>query len=278
LLCLSGAVALCASTQANTPDSSSNPYQSIVDRNVFGLRPPPPPPSTEPVRPPPPAIALTGITTILGKKLAFMNVQVPAKAGEQGKGGPQSYMLGVGEREGDIEVLDIDEKGGIVKVNDFGVITNVPFAKVPSTPTVPVATAGMAGIPSPGGVPNAGVNPLGQRISGLPPRPMRGNPNALTTGGAAAPGSTVSPGLTGYSPANTAPQANRDIPMTPEEQVLMMEAQREHLKSKGDPTAALIPPTELTSQEDINTLLKPGSRLPRSFPQQVPQQPPQLPQ
>jgi hypothetical protein len=273
LLCLSGAVALCASTQANTPDSSSNPYQSIVDRNVFGLRPPPPPPSNEPVRPPPPPIALTGITTILGKKLAFLNVQVPGKPGEQGKG-PQSYMLGVGEREGDIEVLDIDEKGGIVKVNDFGVVTNVPFAKVPSTPTAPVATAG---IPSPGGVPNSGVNPLGQRIAGLPARPMRGSPNALTTGNAATPGSTASPGLTGYSTAATTPQANREIPMTAEEQIIMMEAQREHLKSKGDATAGLLPPTELTSQEDVNSLVR-GGRLGRTFPQQVPQQNPQLPQ
>src|SRR5262249_7122492 len=158
---------------------------------------------------------------------------------------------------------------------------NVPFAKVPSTPTAPVATAG---IPSPGGIPNSGVNPLGQRIAGLPARPMRGNPNALTTGNAAVPGSTGStgstatPGLTRYSTANTAPQANRDIPMTAEEQIIMMEAQREHLKSKGDPAAGLLPPTELTSQEDINALVRPGSRLGRTFPQQVPQGPQQTPQ
>src|SRR5712672_2791171 len=96
LSCGIAALVLCVEASGNTPDSSSNPYQSIVDRNVFGLRPPPPPPSNEPVRPPPPAVALTGITTILGKKLVFMNVQVPPKPGEQAKGGPQSFMLGIG--------------------------------------------------------------------------------------------------------------------------------------------------------------------------------------
>jgi hypothetical protein len=209
----------------------------------------------------------------LGKKLAFLNVQIPAKPGDQAKGGPQSFMLGVGERESEIEVLDIDEKGGIVKVNDFGVITNVPFAKVPSTPTAPVATVG---IPSPGGVPNSGVNPLGQRIAGLPARPMRGNPNALTTGNAAVPGSTATPGLTGYSTANTTPQANRqDIPaISGDAETIMLEAQREHLKSKGDPTAGLLPPTEMTSPEDLRSMnVTPGSRIGR---QQVQQ--PQLPQ
>src|SRR6267378_5139971 len=141
LVCLAGGFVFCTEGFGSTTETTANPYQGIVDRNVFGLRPPPPPPSNEPVRPPPPAVALTGITTILGRKLAFMNVQVPPKPGEQAKGGPQSFMLGVGEREGEIEVLDIDEKGGIVKVNDYGVITNVPFAKLPTTPTVPVNIA-----------------------------------------------------------------------------------------------------------------------------------------
>src|SRR5215467_2651167 len=107
LVCLAGGLVLC--TEGYGTETTSNRYQGIVDRNVFGLRPPPPPPSNEPVKPPPPAVALTGITTILGKKLAFMNVQVPAKAGEKAPTGPQSFMLGVGEREGEIEVLDIDE-------------------------------------------------------------------------------------------------------------------------------------------------------------------------
>src|ERR1043166_10041298 len=104
------ALLFAASALANSND---NPYQSIVDRNIFGLHPPPPPPVNEPPRPPIPPINLTGITTILGKKLAFMSIQLPPKPGEAAKpggNGPTSYMLGEGEREGDIEVVSIDEK------------------------------------------------------------------------------------------------------------------------------------------------------------------------
>jgi hypothetical protein len=265
LTCVFGTFLFCTGTHGNTPDSSSNPYQGIVDRNVFGLRPPPPPPSNEPVRPPPPAVSLTGITTILGKKLAFMNVQIPPKPGEQAKPGPQSFMLGIGEREGEIEVLEIDEKGGVVKVNDYGVITNVPFAKIANTPAAPVNTAG---IPSPG---VSVGNPLAQRsIPGLP-RTMRtlGGNVTVSQGNGSAAGPTMSPGLTGVSPATTA-QAIRDVPMSGEEQVIMMEAQRERLKSNGDPTAALLPPTELTSPEDLRHLVTPGSRMPKGYQQPAP--------
>ena len=47
-------------------ESSGSPYQRIVDRNIFGLKPPPPPESHDPPAPPPPRITLTGIFTILG--------------------------------------------------------------------------------------------------------------------------------------------------------------------------------------------------------------------
>src|SRR5580765_7113869 len=63
---------------------AGNPYQGIVDRNVFGLRPPPPPPDPELNKPPPPKITLTGITTILGNARALMKTPPPAaKPGEQ---------------------------------------------------------------------------------------------------------------------------------------------------------------------------------------------------
>src|SRR6267142_3777862 len=263
LTCVMATFVLCTGAHGNTPDSSSNPYQGIVDRNVFGLRPPPPPPSNEPVRPPPPAVSLTGITTILGKKLAFMNVQVPPKPGEQAKAGPQSFMLGIGEREGEIEVIDIDEKGGIVKLNDYGVITNVPFAKVPTTPTTPV---NIAGIPSP----NAG-NPAGipqRSIPGLPARTMRmGNGNGLQT---------ATPNTSGYQTAGLGTGAqthNPSVPfsetrLTPEEDTILTETDRE--LHRNDPKYPPLPPTQLTSPEDLKAIMTPGSRLPKGF-QQLPQ-------
>jgi len=250
LVCLVGG--LCLKAYA---DSSANPYQGIVDRNVFGLRPPPPPPSNEPVRPPPPAIALTGITTILGKKLAFMNVQVPPKPGEQGKGGPQSFMLGIGEREGDIEVLEIDEIGGVVKVNDYGIITNVPFAKVPTTPTAPINTAGIPG-------PNSGVNPaIPQRtIPGLPARNVRlgNNQTAVPNQASYQTAAGVSPGLGTAATPNRNPSGPfSETHLSPEEDAILTETDREI--HRNDPRFPPPPPTPLTSQEDLGKIMAPGS-------------------
>src|SRR5262245_53678278 len=105
-LLLSGLI-ICGTATADTPDSASskNPYQGIVERNVFGLKPPPPP-APPPEQPKPPVnITLTGITTILGKKRAFMTVSTAAKPGAPAT--PTSYMLKEGERDGDIEILAI---------------------------------------------------------------------------------------------------------------------------------------------------------------------------
>src|SRR5689334_9926584 len=264
LLCLAGG--LCTIAYA---DSSANPYQSIVDRNVFGLRPPPPPPSNEPVRPPPPGIALTGITTILGKKLAFLNVQVPPKPGEQAKGGPQSFMLGIGEREGEIEVLEIDEKDGVVKVNDYGVITNVPFAKVPTTPTVAVNTAG---IPSPGQ--NPAVPGLAQRsIPGLPARSVRlgNNQNPVPNQSGYQTSSGLNPGLGSAATPNMNASVQPQVHLSPEEDAILTEANRE--LHRNDPNYPPLPPTQLTSPDDLPRIMAPGSRLPKGFQQQMPPMP-----
>jgi hypothetical protein len=230
--CLSVVVFLFAATAF--ANNTENPYQGIVDRNVFGLRPPPPPPSNEPPKPPIPAINLTGITTILGKKMAFMTIQLPPKAGEQGKPGPTSFMLTEGERDGEIEVVSIDEVAGTVKVNDFGTITNVTFGKLPSTPA-PAMAGAPGGIPSP----NPIVAPVsgGQRsIPGLPARPMRlGNNQAGMNSG-------VNPGLVNgqananlgngqqnsYGQQSTTPTAAdwQAANRSPEENVVLYEANR----------------------------------------------------
>src|SRR5947208_16694459 len=53
---------------SSASNANPNPYQGIVDRNVFGLKPPPPPPAPPEPPKPPVNITLTGITTVLGKK------------------------------------------------------------------------------------------------------------------------------------------------------------------------------------------------------------------
>src|ERR1051326_471789 len=149
LLCCAGARAILA--------DSANPYQGIVERNVFGLKPPPPAQKPEPYKPPAPKVTLNGITTILGKPRAFMSMQMPAKPPEPSK--PQTFMLQPGQRDGDVEVLEINEKldGGTVKVSTFGTVQTLTMdkdgAKLPVG--APVPTPGMPPVafaPQPGGV------------------------------------------------------------------------------------------------------------------------------
>src|SRR5271169_4891622 len=105
------AFAMCTAANAitGTGDASGSPYQSVVERNVFGLKPPPPPPDPELNKPPPPKNTLTGITTILGNKRALLKFTPPVtKAGEQPK--EQAFTLAEGQGEGGLEVLEIDEK------------------------------------------------------------------------------------------------------------------------------------------------------------------------
>jgi hypothetical protein len=147
--------------------AGASPYEAIVERNVFGLRPPPPPPDPEANKPPPPKIMLQGITTILGNKRALLKMQMPPKPGEQPKG-EQSFILAEGEREGDVEVLEIDDKTGIVKVKDFGTIMSLDF----TNNGVKTASA-----PTPGGPFKPG------RFVPAPPR----NPFAPAGGGVALP-------------------------------------------------------------------------------------------
>src|SRR5213594_2931161 len=54
----------------------SNPYQVIVERNPFGLKPPPPPPDPTPPAPvtPPSKVLLTGFTSVSGPPRALLEI------------------------------------------------------------------------------------------------------------------------------------------------------------------------------------------------------------
>jgi hypothetical protein len=237
--------------------AADTPYQPIIDRNVFALKAPPPPAVVNPEanKPPPPNITLTGITTILNSKRAFISVQMPAKPPEPAK--VQSFMLREGERDGEIEILEIDEKAGMVKVNEFGTITNLTWEKN----GLKMASGGSAPTPStgPGLVSPPPGNPFNPGAAGfnkaIPSRTLRlpGVPNApgASPGGTANPyqGSAaggVSPAFAAAQPASAAPQQQEQPPLSMEAQELLIEAQREAAKQQGHPMATILPPTRIS--------------------------------
>jgi hypothetical protein len=158
-------MALCATASAIV-NESANPYQGIVDRNVFGLKPPPPITDTKtpPVKDPPP-ITLTGMTTILSTKRVLLNVQSPGKA-------IQSFILAEGQRDGDIEVLEIDEKAGSVKLNYGGTTVPLNFEKNGPKLTASAAAPGVPGVTTlASAMPAANVNPVAPGgLKGIPTR------------------------------------------------------------------------------------------------------------
>ena len=226
------AIVFCGTLKATVPGGSGNNYGVIPERNVFGLKQPQAIKET-PAQPQLPKIILTGITTILGNKRALMKTQpTHAKPGQHEPEKEQSFILTEGQREGDIEVLQIDEKAGSVKVNNSGTVMTLTFekdgAKLPATPALTSAVPGLASIPLP--VPTnrfvfsntPGMHPLPTRYSRSP---------ALPSGtGIPGQGAAVQSPIGGIpSPTGVVPAPNGSQPseLTAEEQAILQQIQRE---------------------------------------------------
>jgi hypothetical protein len=258
LVCLMGGLAFCTSATTVTQDSADNPYQSIIDRNVFSLKPPPPPP--EPIeanKPQTLKITLTGITTVLGNKRVLMKTAPPpVKPGEPPKT-DQSYILTEGQREGDIEVIEIDEKAGSVKVNNGGTVQTLTFekdgAKLPATAAPPAAPGAapastIPGLPGVRGIPQpAGAQTPSFQLPSRIPRLPGSQPGTGQMGG---------PGM--GMPMNNTQSPVPGTQTSLEEQTLLIEAAR----AAGGPGASLLPPTPLNPR--ANVLEPPGQGNPGS--------------
>ncbi len=181
----------------------ANPYLAIPIRNAFGLLPPPPPPSDDNIAPPPPppppiTVRLTGVTDLLGKKMAMFVFIEQGSA----KAIPTFVTLKEGERNNGVEVLAINVANNSVRLSNHGQLTNVSFAKMESSPGPAAPIPGM-----PSGAP--GYPP---RIPGMSPPNMGGNPNAnlapqpvansttIVGGGNDANGSVIIGGLSDAGP------------------------------------------------------------------------------
>ena len=214
---------------------ADNPYTPIVERNVFGLVPIPPPPA--PVDPatliPPPKITPTGIMTLFGKLQVLFKVAGVTHPGLPPK--DESYVMCEGDRQDDIEVQKIDQAAATITFNNHGVIQELPLVASTGGTSAPAPGGGIPPppMPTPGMAPGNGtLNHFGGRF---------GHGRGVTTGGN--PDAGAPPAAAPSAPSTPAAPA-----MSPEEQVLMIEAQRAKMLQEGDPTAAIMPLTPMTSQ------------------------------
>jgi hypothetical protein len=251
-ICLAGGLALNAGLRA-ADISLDNPYETIATRNIFGLTPIPidDPNSQPPVS----SVKITpnGIMTIFGR------LQVLFKTA----GGPgvkeQSYILTESQRQDDIEVVKINEKAGIVTFNNHGIRQELPLANAPAMNTPMPALAASPGnsmIPVPiGNAGNGNVVAFGAR-NGQP-----GNSGGRRGAGNGNNGTDNSGANSGLNLRNIPTRNGIYQPeaptMTPEEEVIMIEAQRAKYQAEGNPMAKLLPPTALTPNGGGATPTKP---------------------
>ena len=136
-----------------TTDAPGNPYQSIVERNIFALKPAPSPEDKDKASPKvsPAPIELQGITSMFGRQQVLFSAAMPgSKPGEPPKKTPM--VLSVGEREGEIEVLEINEAEGTVKFNNHGTEEIKDLAKdsaklPPSAAAAPLSGSSAPAVP-----------------------------------------------------------------------------------------------------------------------------------
>lgn len=243
--CASGLIlntGLCASYGS----SPKTPYEPIVARNIFGLNPPK---TVAPKAPEPPSkITPDGIMTIFGTPQVLFKAWMPPHPPKPAK--EKSYILSVGQGQDGIEVKHIDEKTGVITFNNHGVVQEIPLVKASpiTTPTPVVMHRGgppravaFRGFRPPGGASERHFgNQPGQNNTGNP----SGNPNGNSPGG--------NYGTTGFGNVGSTTGGSAQKPLTPEEQMVMIAAEKAHLKETGNPTWRIYPPTSL--DQDAGTV------------------------
>ena len=241
-VCIAGGLALNAGLRAESIASPENPYAPIVVRNVFDLNPPPKVEAAPVVEAaPPPKITPTGIMDIFGHLQVFFKVSDSGKPGQPPK--DNSYILSEGQGQDDIEVVKINEKDALVTFNNHGTVQELPLSS-PSASPAPAA-AGNPNIPTiPGFRPNVnGGNPFGG------PGNVVGS--GVNVGGGVRGGGNGGNNFNGLptSPVRASSSATQQQQpeMTPEEQVIRMEVNRELTKQQViEGTMPPLPPTVMT--------------------------------
>jgi hypothetical protein len=231
LLYLASGVACHVFAKAADDALPDNPYALVVTRNVFGLNPTVPVVATTTPTDPPPKITPNGILSIFGHTQVLFKAAV-AKPGQAAK--DESYNLSEGQSEDDIEVIRIDEKNGIVTFNNHGTTQELPLIAGAASGGEPAAAAGPVNMP--GRVPTLGA------IGSI------GSAGGVANGGNNSRGANNN--LTLPSLPTRVNTANQQAAMSPEEQIVALEVNRELTKDqvmRGEMPP--LPPTEITPED-----------------------------
>src|SRR5438132_7320077 len=227
--------------ETGAPSSAStanpNPYQGIVDRNVFGLKPPPPPPAPPEPPKPPVNITLTGITTVLGKKRCFITVTASPKPGAPAV--PISMMLTEDQRDGEIEISHIDPEKGVVDLKQGGSPVTISFKENGVKGGPPAMAGGLPTLPNPQPNPFTPATYPGQKT--IPGRPLRIPTPGQQNGYNSQPGMNQPGGSTSTAPPQNSPQftIHEQTPnMSAEESEILIAAEHQRAVANKDGTAA----------------------------------------
>src|ERR1039458_5383259 len=238
VICLASGLVLNAGARADDGVLPNNPYAPIVVRNIFALNPPPPADAGPPADPPP-KITPNGIMTIFGHLQVLFKVAGTAKPGQPAK--DEAYILSEGQRQDEIEVTHIDEKARVVRFNKHGTVQELLLVKA-NPPAVSTPTPAQ-GRPVP---PNL-IAPNGENNSRIPSR-LGGGPGAARNRGRGDGSPLTTVPTSGLGGGMNSGQQQPQNTMSPEAQVILMEAQRAQWQKEGNPAAGIIPPTVLTPQ------------------------------
>ena len=242
-ICLAGVLALNAGLRAADLVSPDNPYAPIVTRNVFDINPPPPvDPSTLNAEPPP-KITPNGTMSVFGHVQVLFKVSIPAKPGQPAK--DESYMLGEGQAQDDIEVTKIYEKAGLVTFNNHGTVQQLAL--------VNASAGGSPGTGQDGtgqGAGTAGNNKTMARFGNHFGRSggYGGQYPNVNAGNSGSPfGANIEAGSASGGFSIPQPQGS----LSREDQHALIAAQHALAMAQGDSTAAIFPPTSYDSDAGV---------------------------
>jgi hypothetical protein len=217
------------SARGDSPALSENPYAAIQARNAFNLVPVPNIDAADaaPYSGPAAKIIPNGLMTLFGAPQVLFKVATPVGSGQPPQ--IQSYVMSEGDRADGISVTRIDQSAHVITFDNHGTIQ-----------TIPIADAGVGG-GSVTGSPIAAENQSADQAARG--QFVRQYASSIYDSSVATP----APADSGVSSSASVADSSVTDPshLTPEAQVILIEAQRQRLQQQGDPTAVLIPPTQI---------------------------------